>query len=95
MLLFGVSRRQNAFMTLLKEPMVWVYFLQNQIDIVLKPMRVNIKSTERFQKLEHLLNAIAHNKGHFSASLVVKSKQMGIAGGTRHHICKVPVESVD
>ena len=60
-LLFLVFGCDYTLMSFFEELLLRINFVEYHLDITLEAMRVHIEGAERFQELEHLLNAFSNH----------------------------------
>lgn len=95
LLLSLVSRCEYSLISISKESLVGVYLFQYYVDVVLKSVRIDEKSAEWLQKLEHFLDAFTDYQSHLCSPSIVQAQQMSIATRPRHDISEPSVECID
>ena len=95
LLLFRIFGCQNSLMSLPEKPLMRVNHVKYSLDVALESVGIHVKCAERFQVLEHFLDALTDNKGHLGASGVVQAEQVGVSRRPGHHVGEATVERID
>ena len=73
--------------------LVWVKYLEDFVDILFDAMAVNIESAERFEEVEHFIDAFTDDEHHFIA--VVEFEEMCVLQLPRQDTRQCPIKGID
>lgn len=94
-LLHLILWREDSLVALPEIALIWINLLQDEVDVAFQAVTVGIKGAEWLKKLEHFLDTLSYNTGHFRAVNVVQLEEVGVSSRTRHYIDKIALEGVD